>query len=69
LGYLISLTLLTAMTCNLVLLPALLLTLNKLLITKSFQEPYFDAYDEDSDIDWNELQLSTDKEESTEENK
>ena len=69
LGYLISLTLLSAMICNLVILPALLLTLNKLLITKSFQEPYFDAYYEDSDIDWNELQLSTDKEESTEENK
>jgi predicted RND superfamily exporter protein len=69
LGYLISLTLLSAMICNLVILPSLLLTLNKWITTKSFKEPYFDAYDEDSDIDWNELQLSTDREIETEENK
>jgi hypothetical protein len=28
---------------------------------KSFKEPYFDAYDEDFDIDWSSLQLTTDK--------
>ncbi len=66
LGYLISLTLISAMICNLVILPSLLLTLNKWITTKSFKEPYFDAYDEDSDIDWNELQLSTDREEESE---
>lgn len=68
LGYLISLTLISAMICNLVILPSLLLTLNKWITTKSFKEPYFDAYDEDSDIDWNELQLSTDREEESEKN-
>jgi len=68
LGYLISLTLISAMVCNLVILPSLLLTLNKWITTKSFKEPYFDAYDEDSDIDWNELQLSTDREEESEKN-
>ncbi|NBU47058.1 MAG: hypothetical protein EBS34_06380 [Flavobacteriales bacterium] len=65
LGYLISLTLISAMICNLVILPSLLLTLNKWITTKSFKEPYFDAYDEGSDIDWNELQLSTDREEES----
>ncbi len=68
LGYLISLTLISAMICNLVILPSLLLTLNKWITTKSFKEPYFDAYDEESDIDWNELQLSTDREEESEKN-
>ncbi len=68
LGYLISLTLISAMVCNLVILPSLLLTLNKWITTKSFKEPYFDAYDEESDIDWNELQLSTDREEESEKN-
>ncbi|MFM7472837.1 MAG: efflux RND transporter permease subunit [Crocinitomicaceae bacterium] len=68
LGYLISLTLISAMICNLVILPSLLLTLNKWITTKSFKEPYFEAYDEDSDIDWNELQLSTDREEESDKN-
>ncbi len=68
LGYLISLTLISAMICNLVILPSLLLTLNKWITTKSFKEPYFDAYDEESDIDWNELQLSTDREEESQKN-
>ena len=68
LGYLISLTLISAMICNLVILPSLLLTLNKWITTKSFKEPYFDAYDEESDIDWNELQLSTDREEESDKN-
>jgi hypothetical protein len=57
LGLLISLTLIVAMITNLVLLPTLLLTLDRLLTTKSFEEPYFDVYDEDSDIDWDELQI------------
>lgn len=61
LGLLISLTLLIAMITNLVILPSLLLTLERKLTTKSFEEPYFDAYSEESEIDWSNLQLSTDE--------
>jgi hypothetical protein len=57
LGILISITLLVAMVNNLVLLPALLLSMDKLITTKSFKEPYFEAYNEDSDIDWNSLPI------------
>jgi len=66
LGLLVSLTLLSAMLCNLIILPSILLTLNRWMLSKSFNEPYFDAYDQQSDIDWNELQLSTDKDEESE---
>ena len=59
LGLLVSLTLIVAMITNLVLLPTLLLTLDRLITTKSFEEPYFDVYDEDSDIDWDELQIKS----------
>jgi len=57
LGLLISLTLLIAMITNLVLLPTLLLSLERRITTKSFEEPYFDAYAEESDIDWAHLDL------------
>jgi hypothetical protein len=36
----------------------LLLTLERRLTTKSFEEPYFDAYSEANDLDWDELQFS-----------
>ena len=61
LGLLISVTLLVAMITNLIVLPSLLLTLDRFINLKSFKEPYFDAYDEDFDIDWSSLQLTTDK--------
>ena len=61
LGFLISVTLLIAMVTNLLILPSLLLTLNKILMSKSFVEPYFEVYTEESDIDWSDLQLSTDE--------
>ena len=57
LGLLVSLTLLVAMITNLVILPSLLLSLEKRLTTKSFEEPYFDAYDRDADVDFDELQI------------
>lgn len=57
LGLLISLTLLVAMLTNLIILPSLLLTLERRITTKSFREPYFDAYDEESDIDWDHLEI------------
>lgn len=59
LGLLISLTLLVAMITNLVVLPSLLLTLDRLITTKSFEEPYFEVYDEDTDINWDELEVKT----------
>lgn len=57
LGLLVSLTLLVAMITNLVVLPSLLLSLEKRITTKSFTEPYFDAYNEESDIDWNDVDI------------
>lgn len=60
LGLLISITLLVAMVTNLTLLPSLLLTLDRFINIKSFNEPYFDAYEEDFDIDWSSLKLTTD---------
>ncbi len=57
LGLLVSLTLLIAMITNLVLLPSLLLTLERRITTKSFEEPYFDAYAEESDMDWDNLNI------------
>jgi NADPH-dependent 7-cyano-7-deazaguanine reductase QueF-like protein len=47
------------MITNLLILPSLLLSLDKLIVSKSFKEPYFDSYTEESEIDWSELQLST----------
>lgn len=59
LGLLISLTLLVAMVTNLVVLPSLLLSLEKRLTTKSFVEPYFDVYDEETDMDLDDLQIES----------
>lgn len=61
LGLLISLTLLIAMITNLVVLPSLLLSLERRLTTKSFIEPYFDVYDEESDVEFEDLQVETKK--------
>lgn len=66
LGLLVSLTLLIAMFTNLIILPALLLTLEKSLTTKAFREPFFDAYDEESDIDWEHLEIEDSEEHSDE---
>ncbi len=62
LGLLISLTLLVAMITNLALLPSLLLSLEKRLTTRSFEEPYFDAYDEEADVDFDVLEVAPDDE-------
>jgi predicted RND superfamily exporter protein len=61
LGLLISVTLLIAMITNLLLLPSILLSLERGLTTKAFEEPYFDVYTEESEVDWSDLQLSTDE--------
>jgi predicted RND superfamily exporter protein len=57
LGMLVSLTLIVAMTTNLVLLPTILLSLHRWLNTKSFQEPYFQLLEEEEDIDLNALRV------------
>lgn len=57
LGVLVSLTLLVAMITNLVLLPSLLLSLNKLVTNKAFKEPYLEIYDEEYEIDLHELEV------------
>lgn len=57
LGLLVSLTLFVAMITNLILLPALLMSLDKIITTKSFREPYFEIFDEDSDIEWDDLKV------------
>jgi predicted RND superfamily exporter protein len=57
LGMLVSITLLVAMLTNLMVLPSLLLSLDRLITTKSFKEPYFEAYDDDDEVEWDELAL------------
>ena len=57
LGLLVSITLLVAMLTNLMVLPSLLLSLDKFITTRSFKEPYFEAYDEESEAEWEELSI------------
>lgn len=61
LGLLVSLTILIGMATNLLILPALLLTLERLVTTKSFEEPYFEIYDEEEDIELESLQVQKDE--------
>ncbi len=58
LGILISVTLLIAYCSNLILLPCFLLSLEKRLTNKAFlQDPLIEVYDEEEDIDLNELTI------------
>lgn len=58
LGILISVTLLIAYCSNLILLPCFLLSLEKRVTSKAFlQEPLIEVYDEDEDIDLDELKI------------
>jgi predicted RND superfamily exporter protein len=58
LGILVSVTLLFAMLADLVLLPSLLLSLDKALTTKAFKkEPLIEIFDEEEDIDLDELEV------------
>ena len=58
LGILISVTLLIAYCSNLILLPCFLLSLEKRLTNKAFlQDPLIEVYDEEEDIDLNELEI------------
>jgi predicted RND superfamily exporter protein len=52
LGLLVAITLLVGMFTNLILLPALLLSLNKALTNKAFREPFIHIIDEEDDQDY-----------------
>jgi predicted RND superfamily exporter protein len=57
LGILVSVTLFIAMLANLVLLPSLLLSLEKFATTKAFKEPLLEIVDEEEDIEIDELEI------------
>ena len=60
-GILVSLTLLVAVTSNLILLPSLLFGLDRLTTTEAFKEPLLHIYDEEEDIELDELEISYSK--------
>ena len=55
LGMLVAITLLIALFANLILLPSLLLSLEKMITNQSFKEPLLAIYNEDEDIEIEEL--------------
>jgi hypothetical protein len=55
LGYLVSFTLLMGLLVNIIILPALLLSLDKKVTTRRFNEPFFEIFDEEIDIELEEL--------------
>jgi uncharacterized protein len=60
LGLLVSFTLMVAMFTNLLILPSLLLSFERIMTTKAFEEPLLDIMDEEEDIDLDELRLEGD---------
>lgn len=67
LGVLVSLTLLSAMLSNLILLPSLLLTLEKFITNRSFKEPLLQIFDEEEDIELDDLRISYSKDKESKE--
>jgi predicted RND superfamily exporter protein len=64
LGVLTAVTLLVAMITNLLVLPALLLSFQRRITTKSFQEPFFQTMDEEDDLyydDWSIKKIELEK--------
>jgi hypothetical protein len=61
LGYLSAITYFVALFTNLILLPSLLLSFERKLTTKAFEEPMFEIYDEEDDTNWNLLELDADE--------
>lgn len=59
LGYLIAFTLLVALLSNLFVLPSLLLTMDKRITTKAFSEPLLEIFDEEIDIELDDLQIES----------
>lgn len=64
LGLLTAITLFVAMFSNLIILPSLILSLEKILTTKAFKEPYLEIFDEEEDIEL--ASLEVEKNDSTE---
>jgi hypothetical protein len=56
-GFLISFTLLTAMFSNLFILPSLLLSFDRWATTRSFKEPMLEIFDEEDDIELDDLEI------------
>lgn len=65
LGLLTSITLFAAMLANLILLPSLLLTLEKSITNKTFREPLLQIYNEEEDIDTTKLHIEHEEEKLT----
>lgn len=61
LGILVAVTLLVAMFANLVLLPSLLLSLDRRVTTQAFKEPFLEIIDEEEDIEIEELYVKNNK--------
>ncbi len=59
LGALVAFTLLIAVFSNLIILPSILLTMEKMITNRSFKEPLLQIYDEDEDIDLDELKIES----------
>jgi len=57
LGYLIAFTLVVALFSNLFVLPSLILTLDKWITTKTFKEPLLEIFDEEDDIELDDLEI------------
>jgi uncharacterized protein len=57
-GTLVSLTLLIALLSNLVLLPSLLIGMERIITTKSFHEPLLQIYNEEEDINLDQLEIN-----------
>ena len=60
LGLLVSITLLIALLSNLIVLPAMLLSLEKSLVEEAISDPLLDVFDEEEDIELKELTIKND---------
>jgi predicted RND superfamily exporter protein len=65
LGVLTCITLLVAMLTNLLVLPALVLSFNKAILSKSFEEPMLEIMNEEGDIAWHHLEVEKGDEDTT----
>lgn len=57
LGYLSAITYFVALFTNLILLPCLLLSYERMLTTKAFEEPIMELYEDEDDTDWDLLTI------------
>jgi len=67
LGILVSLTLMVAMFANLVLLPSFLMSFEKAMLTRWFQEPFLTLLDEEEDLELDDLDFRVASNEKTKE--